>query len=606
MADDVKTDDKQTDSGKQSDNGKLSLEDFKAQITRDVNDYENYFNSTFAAKVSYLQDRYEGIRERDPNLPAWCSNMTYNRAFGLVHSEAGQAMPGIYQPNQFFTINADDKKSEMGVKALQKLMYKQIPDMQFYSQHYWGIMDSLYMPAGWMKWGWVYGEKGRKVYGVKDGNVETKTKRKKVSMATCQSIDIKDIIFDWKGYGVDDMRYAGNKYYISVEDIRKDTKKYNEKDEVTEFLKVIDKMPIETRLTRVLVHEIWYHDEVGIVTENSFCLCRQDNTAGGRLPYRPLVKFPTARSVMGVGSIEAGAELLDAQDDLLNATFDGILLAVHKPVLVEGNLDNTDTTIWPGKQIKVKPNTKVSEIFKSPMGNDWLNIGQNMDASLNRVLGNIDQMEDKGIDTATQARFVQARSNTGRRTYIDYNRENYLKWALEFWAEMCVDNMTEAEIIEVIGEKEAEKLNLIKDQLKLKELNYTITITGDNDLEDRMSYIQNTQTFLGILGQIAQLKQVPGTPINFDLLTQSLVNKFNFPDGVYVEPQQQSAGQGDIPTIEQEIQTVAQSRGVTPEQLIAELSQQSGTAPEQVAADIQAAGSFSGYLKNMKQQEAAI
>ena len=610
MASDTKEELKKEEPKEEVKEKRLSDEEFKEQITRDVNDFEKYFNDNLRSKTNYTTNRYLGLREElsDDEIPEGFSNMTYNRGFGIVQGEAAQNMPGLYQPNQFFTMNATDEKSELGVKAMQRLMYAQIANMGFYKQHFWGILDSLFTPVAPIKWGWEYYEKKHKSFSVVKGkgDIKTDTKVKHISQPKVTSLSVYDVFYDWKNYGNrKDMRYAGDKYFVPVEYIRNDKKKYNNRDEVAKFLKEIDSQDVKTRPVQVLVHECFYVDEVGIVTENGYLLCRQDNPYG-ELPYGFLVKFPVSRKTEGISTIEASADLLDAEDDLLNATFDGIYTDVHKPMLYTGTLNDEDLTVRPNKTIKIKPGQEMKSLFTQPMGNDWINMQKNMDMALNRVLGNIDQIENQGVDTATQSRFVQARANVGRRTYIDYNRENYLKWALEFWIQMNIDNMTEEEVIAAIGEKDAKKLNLIAGQLKLKDINYTITITGDSDDEDRMTYVQNVDTFLTMLQKISVFKQneLAGVklPINFDLLTQTVVNKFNFPEGVYIEPTEEGASEEQL-TIEQEITAAAEGRQMTPEQLIAEIAQKSGGTPEQVVMDIKAAGSFAAYLKTKAEAE---
>jgi hypothetical protein len=160
--------------------------------------------------------------------------------------------------------------------------------------------------------------------------------------------------------------------------------------------------------------------------------------------------------------------------------------------------------------------------------------------------------------------------------------------------------MTPKEIVDMIGEKKAKQLGILIDQLKTKDLNYTITITGDNDTEDKMAYTQNVNTFLEMLQKIEVLKQ--GTvPINFDVMVQSLVNKFNLPDGTYVEPQEGKTG-GKV-TLQQEIEVAAKSAGMDPQAYLTMLAQKAGKTPEQMTQEIQQAGSLEAWMKAMAAAE---
>lgn len=580
---------------------RTALQKKKDKITKDINEAEAHFNSAYRGKTEFTTNRYYGIRDRNPNMPLWCSNMTMNLGFGLCQNTAAQNIPGLYQPNQFFAINANDLKSEMGVKALQQVMYTMMPQMEFYKQHFWGILDCLYTPAGWMKWGWLRGEKVKRSRKPKDGKTERVTKRTPISRAFCKALDVRDVLYDHNGYGVNDMLWWAEKYYVPVEEIRTQTEVYNEKEEVKLFLEKIDSMPEQTRPTRILIHEYWTKEDVSVMTENGFMLTDRENTYD-RIPARPIINYAEPRKVMGISMIEAGFDMIDAQDDLQNLSFDAVLLNTHKPMKYTGVLTDEDLSRYPGKDIHLKQGQLLEEMFTAPIGNDWINMGMKLSETLNKVLGNVDQQEDRGVDTATESRLIQARKNVGKRAFIDYNREDYLKWALEFMAEMIVDNMSEDEIIAMIGEKKAKDLDLIKEQLQLKDLNYTITITGDNDTEDKVAYTQNVSTFLDMLIKIETLKQT-STPINFDVVTQSLCNKFNMPDGTYVEPGKDDK-KGKL-TIEQEITTYAQGKGMTPEQLFAELAQQTGKQPAAIAAEIKQAGSFEAWMKAMAQADAA-
>lgn len=586
---------------------KDNLSEIKATITRNINSAEKYYDENYKDKTNETRDRYYGIRYRNPEIPDWCSNMTFNQGFGIVNAEAPQNMAGLYQPNQFFSLTANDDKSEMGVKAIQKLMYTQIPNMNFFSNHYWGVLESLYTPAGWMFWGWKKSEKKKRTRTAVDGKIETKTHRKPISLPFCLSCSVDDILYDHEGYNNDDMLFAAYKYFVRVEDIRNNKERYNNPDEVSAFLAVIDAMSPETRPSRVLIHEYYTENDLGIMTENGFLLAWQDNPYD-RIPFRPIVKYSVPREILGVSSMEASKEILDAEDDLLNATFDEMLLNIHKPTYFTGSFSDENLERYPGATIMLKPGQAVTEGTTQPMGNDWMNMSNKISKSLNKILGNLDQIDDGGVDTATQARFVQSRSNMARRAFIDYNRENYMKWALEFWIELIIDNMTPDEVVKAIGEKEAKRLNLVASELKLKDINYTISITGDNDDEDRMVYMQNLNNFVATVAQIEQLKAAtPNGPIKWDLLIQGMVNKFNLPEGTYQEVKEESTdpNAGGQPSIEQEIAATAQAKGQTPEQLITEIAQRVNKQPEQVLADIQQAGSFSGYLKQMAEAEKA-
>jgi hypothetical protein len=579
-----------------------ALQAKKDKITKDINESEAYFTTAYAGKTTATTNRFYGVRDRNPNMPAWCSNMTMNLGFGLVHSETAQNIPGLYQPNQFFAINANDTKSEMGVKALQQAMYVMLPQMDFYTQHYWGIMDCLYTPAGWVKWGWIKTEKVKRTRKPKDGQAEKETKRKVISRAFCSALDVHDVLYDHKGYGVNDMRWWAHKYFVEVEDIRNLKDIYNEEAEVNMFLEKIDSMTILTRPTRVLVHEYWTDTNVQVMTENGFMLTDRDNTYD-RIPARPIVKFAEPRKVMGTSMIEAGFDMIDSQDDLMNLTFDAVLLDTHKPFVFTGTMSDEDLARYPGKDIKLKPGQEYRQLITQPLGGDWINVGVKLSETLNKVLGNVDQVEDRGVDTATEARQIQARSNIGRRAFIDYNRENYLKWALEFWAEMIIDNLSNDEIVSMIGEKKAKDLRILKEKLSMKDLNYTITITGDNDTEDKMIYTQNVSTFLDMLLKIEKLKQT-SAPVNFDVVTKSLINKYNLPDGTYVETD--ASKKKDGITLQQEIEVAAKGSNMTPEQYIAMLSQKAGKAPEAILAEIQQAGSLEAWMKAMAVAEQGI
>jgi len=578
---------------------KASLQETKDIITKNINKAEAHFDSNFRGKTVSTTNRYYGIRDRNPVMPSWCSNGTMNLGFGLVHSETAQNIPGLYQPNQFFAMNAQDMASEMGVKALQQVMYNMLPQMDFYTQHYWGIMDCLYTPAGWMKWGWLRSEKIKRTREADGGKVKKTTKRNPISRAFCQSVDVRDVLFDYEGYGVNDMRWWAHKYFVEIEDIRNLTDIYNEVEEVKLFLEKIDNMDKKDKPTRVLIYEYWTASDVQVMTENGYMLTDRENTYD-KIPARPIIKFAEPRKVMGISMIEAGYDMIEAQDDLMNLANDAVLLDVHKPFKFTGQMSDEQLDRYPGKDVHLRIGQTYEQLITQPLGNDWINLGDKLSETLNKVLGNVDQIESRSVDTATESRLVQARSNIGRRAFIDYNRENYLKWALEFWAEMIIDNMTPKEIVDMIGEKKAKQLGILIDQLKTKDLNYTITITGDNDTEDKMAYTQNVNTFLEMLQKIEVLKQ--GTvPINFDVMVQSLVNKFNLPDGTYVEPQEGKTG-GKV-TLQQEIEVAAKSAGMDPQAYLTMLAQKAGKTPEQMTQEIQQAGSLEAWMKAMAAAE---
>jgi hypothetical protein len=513
-------------------------------------------------------------------------------------------MSGIYQPNTFFTLVAKDEKSIDAVRVIEKLIYKFIPEMNFYTQHYWAVLDSKIYPAGWMKWGWLYKDDVKKKISYNDdGEIVVKEKRKKISQPLCEAKSIYDIYFDYEAQNQDDMRFVAERYSIKIEDIENNTRKFNMTDEVKKFLDSV--YSEEPKKYRVDVYEYWTKDEVTIITDSGYVICHQPNPYN-KIPYRAIVNYPVPRQILGVSPVESVADILDAQDDLLNASFDNILQNVYRTYVTNANLEDEDVVKRPGAIIKLKPGQSIVPLAEQPLGMDWLNMHNSLSLNQNKLLGNIDLVDVPASQTATQARFQQARLNTARRAYIDYNRENYLKWALEFFVELIVDNMTIEDMKKVLSAEDIKKLNVVLDDLKFEDINYTISITADNDIDDRMIYISNIADFLNILTQIYNLKQAI-SDIDFDILLKTIVNKYNLPDGILKQKQELPAqatqpaqpAQAAQPqlSIDEELNAIAQSKGVSADEIVNQLAQMAGVTPEQIIQEIQNAGSVKNYLE---------
>ncbi len=585
--------------------GQRSDEDVKLVVTKDVNEAEGYMGQWFYSKWGYLNDRFMGILQVDEDLPAWQSRMTMNLGFGIVTKEGPRNLEGLYQPNQFFVMTPrrkNDDEAKEGCKYIEKTIYCQIPNVKLFSRLHGGVNDSLVFGVGWEKFTWLKGEKVKPDVRAEDGKVKTKKKRKRITQPLIECCSPYDVLYDWEATSIDDVRWMAHKYYLKIKDIQDNPKIYNRANEVKDLLGWIDLQHESKRPSRILVYEYWTVDEVVTMTEKGHMIRRTPNLYG-RIPFRPLIKYPLPREIIGIGTVEAVSDNIDYIDALMNIAADSTRITTIPTFKTNKQFDENEEIFWPGKLFRFKAGEILEKLEFGSTGVEWINMTKVMDGYMNQVIGNLDQIDTKSAKTATESRISAQLANAQYQSYINYNRENFLKWMLEVWVENIADNMTADEVAETIGadEEDIPKITKFLEKLKNRDIDYVIELTGDTGLEDRMIAIENVEKATQTIANIMALAET-NAPIDVNMLVKHAVSKFDFPDGVYVDPEE-AGMKGESMTVEQQIETAAQAKGMTGQQLIQEMAQQAQTTPDKILADVQKVGSFTEWLKAMAQRE---
>jgi len=578
---------------------KLPDNEIKSTVMQDISYNENIINSELKPKWDYAYKRYLGIRDTDVELEDWQSDQTMNLGFGIVTSEVAQLVSGLYQPNQFFDLKPRNKKSKDILTVLEKLIPIQAQNMNFHRLLTWLVSDACIYGTGWVYMTW-----GKKIYenetaeAVGKDEVKTQKKRKVYKYPIIKIKSVYDVVYDTETEDINDMLFWACKEYETIENIRNDDR-YDHEDKKA-FLKKIDEMSDKEKPKRVMLWTYWAKDSVCVITEDNYIL-RAGKNLYGRIPARAMVKYPLQREVVGIGTIEAIGDQLDYTDEMMNIQADGAFITTIPQYFTNMDLSPEDETIYPGKIWLGKQGETFEEIRKGSIGYDGSNVLKQTDDYINRVVGNVDQVDAQGIDTATESRIIAARSNTKKQAFINYAKEDVMKWILEFWIEMNIDNLTIDEMVKQIGDIEWEKTevnaDILKD-LKNMDIDYTISMTADNGLEDRLVAVQTLERALQTIAQVAQLAGA-GVPINAELIIKWIISKFDLPEGTFKDIEQVQGGE-DV-TVSDD--AVAEEMGLTQDELVRQIAAKEGLTEEQVKQAIAKAGGLQAFLQAKAQEE---
>lgn len=572
-------------------NKKLSDEDLVSLIQGYAAECEAFYDEWYSEKWDYLRNRYLGIREKAASADDWHSNMTMNRGFGIVTSDAANSIGGLYADSDFFSLKPRLKKHELAVTAIEKLMYTQQPNMKIYPKFYQALLDALVFGTGWIKFTWNHSVKTKFKYNVVDGTVKGKRKVKKVSEPFISVKAPQDVWFDQDAEDIDDIQYFLENEFILVSDIRNKPKTYNKEEGRAEFLKAYDEEDGE-KAARVRCRTYWTDDEVATITVDGGHLIRRHGNMYG-IPFRPIIKYPDSRNVLGIGSIEAVSDILDFIDDLMNSTADNMLLSMLKVFMVKGSsdLDVDERDLYPGAFMRVKSFEEIQTLNVGSTNTDWINGSNAMDENINKVIGNIDQQDSPATQTAYQSREIAQRAKGKYAAFAKYNRENFLKWFIEKWIEYDLNFLEPQDMIDRIGEDEVKNLQISAEVFaNADDIDFNIIITGDTGLEDSQTAIMNINTALDTILKISQLP--PTSNVDTDILIKYTISKSNLPEGTYksievptdtkTTPEEEQSKSA----LQEEITQAAQAQGVTPERFIEAMAAKYQTSPEQLLADI--------------------
>jgi hypothetical protein len=272
----------------------------------------------------------------------------------------------------------------------------------------------------------------------------------------------------------------------------------------------------------------------------------------------------------------------------------------------EGFESKKPITMGPGKQYTVRNVDQVKEFSVSPPPPDIYRLFEQFDSFTNRIIGNLDQSDTTGINTATEARLVYSRSAGTFQDYVNFNRENFLRRLIFLWIELNQQFLTVDDIRGLVPEDELDKIGFEDKKLDITA-QYGFWVTGEKNLEDRQTQLDKIQIFGTLMQQIENMPP----QIDRDKLVKRVVHSLDMGDDIIVPIEEQN---GDINNgvgnkkgketstatkeqIGKDLAVLAQNQGMSADQLLQTLSQKFGTTPDEIILGMESLGSVSGFLQ---------
>ena len=347
-------------------------------------------------------------------------------------------------------------------------------------------------------------------------------------------------------------------------------------------------------------------DSVTVITEGGIVI-RKHHTIykHNKLPFFALVKFPNQRTLLGLSTCEMVADSINYHDQLINNYADNLALNIHQSWVLKtsSTMEQKDFRMFPGKVFQVR---NLDELTRTPLQapitpyNEIASIG----ATINQVLGNMDQVDEQSNKTATEVRVSAARANIKQQSYVTYNREEAVKPLLAMWFDLNQQFLTKEKVINLLGSKEAKGLKVENDKVDLG-VSAKVIITGEAGLVDKTQQLENLSTFLQLMGAITQM---PPEIDKGKIISFALAN-IDLPQDIYKEeevveevpqevPQEQVPQQNNEEAIMQEVTQAAAKYNMQPPQLIQSIAQKMNITTNQVIDGIEASGSLEAFLAN--------
>lgn len=597
------------------------IDKIKVRLAQIKSESDVFIQGTLKPIWDYNQNLYVGETEVDANLPAWKSTLFLNLTFGVVNSDISGSLSSLVTPNDFYTIypyRASLKKGLFGPKidlkksalVLEKIMKIQENSSRFYTELYYAVKDSSIKSVGIIKVDWVQKDKPKRYLDQKDGKIVEVTKEYKVKSPRFQNIAPEDFIIHPKAKNVDDSPYAGN-YYLEYTSNIEDNPYYNVDEQVTEFMDTYKdrEIPEQVRLA-----EIWDNkNQVHVITETGHVIKSHVTPYKHNLkPYAICVKNPLQRQWYGISTVDAYSDIQNLMNATTNDLVDGTRMSLFRSFLVGSGFESkTPITMRPGAMYTVKNIEQFKEFGVSPPPPDIYRFFEQFDSFTNRIIGNLDQGDTTGINTATEARLVYSRAAGTFKEFSTFNRENFLRRILQLWIELNQQFLTVEDIQGLVPEDELNKIEFEPKNVDITAP-FGFWVTGEKNLEDRQTQLDKIQVFGNLMG----IMQAMPPQIDQDKLVARIVKSLDMGDDILkpieappVDTKTTDPKAGPSVAKQEQIgkdlAVLAQKQGMAPDALMVQLAQKLGATPEDVLMKMVEVGSVNGFLQQVAQQLAS-
>jgi len=581
------------------------------EILQKAQECTAHYEQTYKNKWEFLDNVYRGIRKRGEYQDEWQSNLVMMHAFGIINQEQPMIMAGLYPQDDFFLLEPTmlergDVNLQASAVAMQTIMERQSDEMHLYRSFYWAVLDSLVFSLGVLKLTWKYDSAEKEYVDFSDGEVKTLKEYKKISRPDLKSVSPHNFFWDSEATCKEDMRFAGEFAQVQVDEILHG-KGYNGPDMAKFKAYVAEKELKGTDYVNTI--EYWTPKSVAVIVEEKFLV--KDHATPykhNHLPYHILVKFPDQRKPVGISTLETITDNIEYMNMLVNNHADNLKLMMNKMFTLESSsdIDIDEMRAAPGRVVRVRSAGEFKEIPMTPLP---VNVEQELatqDSFINRTIGNLDyiQAEKPGPITATESKIIDNRSVLKQKSYVVFNREEFLKPFLRDWIELNQQFLTAKDAVELLGEKKAQDLMLESAEVDLNT-RLDIKVSGDPGMVDRAQALAD----MGEIVQVLQaLTEVPPGVLDLRKVVGWILSKYaSVPQDVILGPdevaaEQEAQEESGSDAIADEISAAASELGVTPDVLITQLAERLKITPEEVSQGIYDAGSFNAYLQAVAAQ----
>lgn len=574
------------------------------KIMAQIGESKGILEDNFHPKWKLMDNLMKGIKSMGAYTEEWQSNMSSNLLFGIVTQEISLIMNAIYPKTDFYSFEPEEDTdgAMRSVEVHKKIMEIQAKDMHLYKSIYWSVMDSLVYSVGWLKLEWEFDEKEKQFLDFTSGKIVPVEEKEKIDRPCVRNVSPFNIFFDVNATSMEDCKWVAELKQITKADLQNPV--YNTPDAKVLLKELYDKD--DDYSFNIYVYytpkSVTVLNENGLVIRNHHTIYKHN-----KIPFFPLVKFPLQRSLLGLSTCEMVHDSVNYYDQLLNAYADNMKLAIHKIWLLKSSSDikQEDMRIHPGKVIGVRSFDELSAL-PNPAPVSPYNEMENINSQINKVVGNLDQVDDSSNRTATEARISAQRSATKQQSYILYNREEAIKPLLVMWFDLNQQFLDKEKVTALLGKKVSKDLKVENNDVDLS-VNAKVIITGESGLVDKTQQLENLQTFMELVMGVAQMPE----GIDKQKLLKYVLSNTDMPEDIYAEATEipQEAPQGKAPQVSapvnkdklmNEIDTAAKSIGTNPEGLIQSLSKQLGMPPETIIQQIESMGSLNAFLQSVR------
>jgi hypothetical protein len=536
-----------------------NLGDIETKARKQIAEAKQDYDLRLKYPNEYAMNLALGKSTKAVTSAGWRSNYFYPTIPVAIRKYVPRLIDGLIGPKgyDFFNLhpakcnNANGMPMKGSADVITTIQNKHMSE----NGDFYGAMDRLIRNScvfgpGYMIQGWISREENWSYYQPEGkDNLKSVNIKKTINKPSWYVPSTTDIFPDPAANTWKEVTFVCERRVMRLSQLKEMADHWNQKDRFNEVMDMVEKVirdagkantsntnlpgGIESMSTGGVdpVQLIWNIYEPGCITTmwQNYCIHYLENPfSHHHIPVYCFEFEPDFYRFAPRGLPLMLCDINEAQNDALNLLLDNWKISINRVFgkIKSAFVSTQDTVFEPGTIMNLNKKDDFWEIPLNPVNMGDFKIMQELSAMSNLAGGNIDTLNGPPGETFANktlggAQIVRSESNVEVARIIKHMKENGLVPMLDDL--LCLYDQffdKKADVIEIVGEEEANKLNYIKGNKIDWGTDYDYVINGDVSAMDKQTKLQNLNTGIQMLTQLQ-------VPINKKPISDTIVTSLD-------------------------------------------------------------------------------